>query len=703
MIEVFAGAAVLCSVAKQFGLKNSIAVDKVRKRNARSTIYQLDLLEQRDRQLLEQWMLSGLLLWMHLAPVCGTASRARDIRRFENDRQPLRSEEWPEGLPNLHPKDQERVDLANRLFSAACSIFKLASSKGVLVTMENPKNSYFWWTKWVRRLLQQVTTYTGDFQVCMLGGSRDKWTRILANFKEIAAMNIACDRSHSHSSWGFAKDESGRQVWATSLESQYPKKMCVVLTSIILQVAEGRGLTLKALDLASQLDNPLAMATSAQMGSKVQPRPSKVPPVVPDFSSVATFFTSDVASLPCNVMSKLQKSIQLYTETGLLQDVPANSRLLRYSATPELDVGGGPEAQVSVGEDKRLKVSMNLPIQVAFGLPWDWQSFVKRAVKSPHPFVKGAGVPPELKEAIEKHCNWTEAQLCKFRLDWCKKWSVRSKDLEQLEKENNARRPSNVAAVTGGKRILLTREILSDLEYDDMGVLSLLEEGATLAGEVERTNVFQEQFKPCLVTMEQLENDASRRNEFILGLTKSSGDRLLDEQLLAATKEELLCGWAEGPFSLDSLEPGATISRRFPLVQGSKVRMIDDFSISGVNDSCIIHNKIDLHLIDTFAAAIRLFFSRKSSLSMAGALEGKTYDLKSAYRQVPIRPDHLKFAYFSIYNCEVDAVEICRLKTLPFGATHIDLPGCFTQSWLKASSSLQPTFTMTSFWPLHRV
>ena len=252
----------------------------------------------------------------------------------------------------------------------------------------------------------------------------------------------------------------------------------------------------------------------------------------------------------------------------MLQDVPANSRLLRYSATPELDVGGGPEAQVSVGEDKRLKVSMNLPIQVAFGLPWDWQSFVKRAVKSPHPFVKGAGVPPELKEAIEKHCNWTEAQLCKFRLDWCKKWLVRSKDLEQLEKENN------VAAVTGGKRILLTREILSDLEYDDMGVLSLLEEGATLAGEVERTNVFQEQFKPCLVTMEQLENDASRRNEFILGLTKSSGDRLLDEQLLAATKEELLCGWAEGPFSLDSLEPGATISRRVPT--GSRVKSQND-------------------------------------------------------------------------------------------------------------------------------
>ena len=174
MIEIFAGAAVLCSVAKQLGMKNSIAVDKVKKRNARSTIYQLDLLLERDRQLLDQWMLSGLLLWIHLAPVCGTASRARDIRRFDDDPKPLRSEACPEGLPDLDPKDQERVNLANSLFEAACNFFLLANSRGVLVTMENPKNSYFWWTKWVQQLFETTATYTGDFQVCMMGGQRDK-------------------------------------------------------------------------------------------------------------------------------------------------------------------------------------------------------------------------------------------------------------------------------------------------------------------------------------------------------------------------------------------------------------------------------------------------------------------------------------------------------------------------------------------------
>jgi hypothetical protein len=102
IIEVFAGGAVLTSVAKQFGL-GGIAIDKVKKANARSTIFQLDLLQQSDRELLEQWLMSPLLLWVHFAPVCGTASRAREIPRrgVANLPRPLRSFEFPLGLPTL--------------------------------------------------------------------------------------------------------------------------------------------------------------------------------------------------------------------------------------------------------------------------------------------------------------------------------------------------------------------------------------------------------------------------------------------------------------------------------------------------------------------------------------------------------------------------------------------------------------------------
>ena len=60
--------------------------------------------------------------------------------------------------------------------------------------------------------------------------------------------------------------------------------------------------------------------------------------------------------------------------------------------------------------------------------------------------------------------------------------------------------------------------------------------------------------------------------------------------------------------------------------------------------------------------------SKKAGI--VGSLEAKTFDLKSAYRQVAIRQDHLKYAYFSVYNCELHRPEIYQLVTLPFGATH---------------------------------
>ena len=51
-------------------------------------------------------------------------------------------------------------------------------------------------------------------------------------------------------------------------------------------------------------------------------------------------------------------------------------------------------------------------------------------------------------------------------------------------------------------------------------------------------------------------------------------------------------------------------------------------------------------------------------------LVAKTYDLRSAYRQVPIKQSHLKYAYFSVYNHRKGCAEMYRMLTLPFGATH---------------------------------
>ena len=95
----------------------------------------------------------------------------------------------------------------------------------------------------------------------------------------------------------------------------------------------------------------------------------------------------------------------------------------------------------------------------------------------------------------------------------------------------------------------------------------------------------------------------------------------------------------------------------------------DDFPVSGVNDSCVTHNRADLHLIDTFCAMVKLFFGQCEAAGIDTELRAKTYDLTSAYRHVPVRPSHYRCAYVSVYNCKKGCAEIYRMRTMPFGAT----------------------------------
>lgn len=297
MIELFCGAATLCATAKVFGMDSSLAVDKVKKVNARCSVYTLDLTLERDQQLLESWIESPLLAWIHIAPVCGTSSRARDIRRFPSDPKPLRSAEQPEGLDGLSARDSQRVHLANFLYEYTTKVFHLASEREILVTVENPSNSYYWLTKWVRELLLTWVIYFADFQACMLGSSRNKWTKLISNFPNIEQMRIACDGSHSHADWGFTFDGTGKQVWATAAESQYPRKLCIILVQVVIEFLVGQGLALKPIALDGPRIDSVFSAQQSKISIGSQPKPSRIPPVVPDFSKVAIFYIENSSSI----------------------------------------------------------------------------------------------------------------------------------------------------------------------------------------------------------------------------------------------------------------------------------------------------------------------------------------------------------------------------------------------------------------------
>ena len=99
-VEVFAGSGRLTAELKSSGFRDSVGVDHVVPKHIVSPIVKLDLLGAGFCTVLFDMIDSPFCVYVHLAPPCGTASRAREIPGRHMP-QPARSEIHPDGLPAL--------------------------------------------------------------------------------------------------------------------------------------------------------------------------------------------------------------------------------------------------------------------------------------------------------------------------------------------------------------------------------------------------------------------------------------------------------------------------------------------------------------------------------------------------------------------------------------------------------------------------
>ena len=119
IIEVFAGSARVTASLKQLGLKSGFGVDKLRAKNAMAGVTIADLATPEGEVLLMSWLQMPQVVGIFLAP---PASRARQIplkRKFgcrQSGPRPLRTDAFPNGIPNLTPTELSRISLANKLY-----------------------------------------------------------------------------------------------------------------------------------------------------------------------------------------------------------------------------------------------------------------------------------------------------------------------------------------------------------------------------------------------------------------------------------------------------------------------------------------------------------------------------------------------------------------------------------------------------------
>ena len=610
VLEIFAGSAGITSAAASAGLRRSVGVDNVRMPRRKGKIIQLDLLLLSHQGLLWKWLGSPGLAAVWLAPPCGTSSRAKEIPLpWEDKPHPLRSVEYPEGLPGLGPSDAERVAKANELYRLTARIWDFCCENGIVVIIENPYRSFFWHCSAIEHILRSEQAIVVQCDFCMMGGSRLKRTALLCNNDLITGLAVTCDGSHEHP-W-----DVHEEVLATKLESAYPHQFCKHFVSLLLQHLTQKGCR----DGLNLLEGDPANSSGARVVT-TQAKTKKAA----SFQVITEFCRRTRWTVPGQVRSTLQ-----------------TTQWLGPAKIPGFKAPGAPALRVT----PLLSSATDVLVEV----PWNPQEFVAKARLAGHPRHLCLGVPPALRKAILACSKQPAAKVIETRAAQSRRWLQRAQELQLAENDFKAKLPE------------LFKEMLEASHYADKAVADDLAQGFDLVGHLDLPAGWSTDFRPAFLSLKDLSQLTQETNHQVIKEVEDSSQFL--EELWQKSLDEVSKGWSEGPFREQDLPQGAVISKRFAIQQGSKVRPIDDLSQSHINEAFGSMGKIELHDVETIAASAILFLRHAGQ-----GLLGKTIDLKSAYRQLPLSEEALNMAYVAVKDPSSGEVRFFRLLCLPFGA-----------------------------------
>eukprot|EP00435_Cladocopium_sp_Y103_P048195 s286_g14.t1 len=559
-VEFCSGTAGLTAQLRKLGMKASFGVDRVVKSSCKAPVIKLDLTDPQGEALAQSYLRDRNCKYSHFGIPCGTCSRAREIpiEGEANAPKPLRSPEYPEGLPGLGPQDQERVDLANKVYSACARLIITCIVLGIRWTLEQPSRSLFWLTKYWRGI-STVTLQTVG-QHCLR--CRDETTQAPAS-----------------------TDKKARHL--------------------------------------------------------AQKQTRKSISFMPEFSHVAT--ATGNGPPPITVGQKLATPVDVGTTV-----LPTHSRILRITKTGD-EMGGSEPV-----------------FQVAYGVPWTIETFIAEAIQRGHPVNLFDGMAPSLQTAIDANSSWDPDKIVIHRSGWLKKWTTRAMELSSDEQKLHATLPKHRRDILRGKRFLVLKEMVEEMKYPDPGIVDSMIMGFDLVGQAGGGDLLPPDFQPATLTVHDLEDQAIQSNKAILHSTKSSGSPLVDAELWEKTLEEEKKGWLSRLTAMP--EDKGRVSRRFAVVQSEKVRPIDNYSESQINNAVTITSQCTVDGVDTIAAMMAQLIRGRRDQGKGTKIVGRSFDLKSAYRQLAVSDDSLKWARLAVYNPHRRETVCFQQYSLPFGA-----------------------------------
>ncbi len=561
-LELFSGSAGVTAAFKRRGWHSCVAVDKTILKHTNAHVIHLDLTRRDHQALVHSWLEKPEVQGVFMAPPCGTCSLARSIPipGEDNAPQPLRSLFEPDGFPFLTGQDADRVSQANVLYQFVADTVELCCKLNKLCMLENPANSLFWHVSPIAESEAVQSLFFQDHQACAYGSSRPKWTRLAANFVQVHSISQVCPQNHFHEPWGLVT-KGNKKVFATALEVHYPKGLCEAIASAF---------ELKLLQSAACPPSNAQAAAS----TGVQSAKPKMPPLVSEFKT---------------------KVCVLMTQTDEICWPKATIDIADAKLLHKLPVGGKSDEEVFrniSGALNALHIDVTIPTDefvrnakflTVFGFQWEPEEFVSKALAVDHPMASELIVPETLLNEIRFQTSASPIEVVKKRLKFVAKWTARAKCLIKEESNFKSQMDPCVAKVVSNKRLLLFQEILKEVEFPDPGVFNEMKEGADLTGDIPLTGMLPCKFVPPMLDAVSLGHQAKLLRHGKSDHACSSGVDEIDLEVWKKTLEEVELSWMEGPFELSAIPETSPITRRFGLKQKHKIRLIDDFTQSGVN------------------------------------------------------------------------------------------------------------------------
>ncbi|CAE7838062.1 URC1 [Symbiodinium sp. CCMP2592] len=629
-LELFAGTARMSKAFARLGLQ-VLAVDSVKPSGVAGL--SLDLAQPPSQKLVLDLLRSKRIFAVHLAPPCGTSSAARNIYAGAGSPQPLRSPLHPDGLPTLGFLQRQRVRAANRLYQFTALVIRACIEADICWSLENPQSSLFWLCTPIQSLWKdnKDKIHFGTFDSCVYGGARRKATTFWSSAKSVTALTLRCHPglNHVHLPWG----KSG-SVWSTAEEAAYPQALRRHWAALLTQeLVATKGLQEPGMSHGTQR---FAAAERASLG--LFPKATHAPVAVDPFQG--------------------QQWVQLNGDSDRIKFVPG----------VRLQDASFPKGSTTV------KVVVEQGVWWALvGQPVEPADFLKAAVASQHPACSLPPLPEALERTVSSLSSRSLSEIHKLRCQRLRSLCDMARELQEQEDSDHSQLQPHLRDILKGKRLRLFDTILQGIGFPDKQLVRDMRSGFRITGWLPDTDTRPSKVVPPVMHREEVWDIRKKHNHQIWSQCKPSADPKLDRELWEQSLKECAQGWATLETGHTQAPENCVLGRRFPVVQGDKTRPIDDLSVSSVNSSLGSDEKIVVQpSSSTISLALHIqsrCLSSKRKASQPAGMKGRTFDLKTAFKQLGIATEDLPFAKVSVWNPDAAAPAVLALKALPFGAT----------------------------------